>query len=105
MRALNTATSTRNTSGDGTAIIVAPGATSRVIIRSIQVQSEEDTAVTALLKSGSTTIDRVYCGSKGTGKLEILENPIYCGFNDPIYLNLSGAVQVGYVIRYHVETK
>lgn len=102
--AINTATGTRSTSGDGTAVIAAPGAMSRILIDYIQLQSEADTAVTVLLKSGSTVVDRIYCGSGGHGKTEKLDRPIVCGFNEAIYVNLSGAVQVGYVIRYRVQT-
>lgn len=102
--ATNSAIGTRDTSGDGTAVIAAPGATSRIIIDSIQIQSESSTAVTVLVKRGSTTIDRVRCGGDAQGKLEVLQYPIVCGYDEAIYVNLSGAVTVNYVIRYRVQT-
>lgn len=101
--ATNTATGTRSTSGDGTAVIAAPGATSRILIDYIQLQSEAD-EVTVLLKRGGTVIDRIYCGAAAHGKTEKLDRPIVCDFNEAIYVNLSGAVQVGYVIRYRVQS-
>lgn len=102
-QAINTATGTRATSGDGTAVIAAPGASSRILIDYIQLQSEAG-EVTILLKHGSTSIDRIYCAAAGNGKTEYLPVPVTTDLNSAIYVNLSDAVQVGYVIRYRIQS-
>ena len=101
---------TRSSSGDGTAVIAAPGAGLRNVIYYWRAQSEVDGDNTILLKSGSTTIGRVFVSSKGQGVLERMssgpnemDERIYCGANEAVYLNLSAALQVNYTIRYYVD--
>lgn len=102
--ALTTVTGTTATSGDNT-LVAAPGAGNKIYIYKVQIQLEAATATTILIKSGSTTVDRVYCASAGDGKLEVYptgrELPL--GTNEALILNLSGANAIGYTIRYAVE--
>lgn len=101
---------TRNTSGDGAAIIAAPGANKRVVIFGWRAQAEADGDQTVILKSGSTTIGRVFMATKAQGILERMtaddsrvDEKIYCGTNEAIYLNLSASLLTNYTVRYYVQ--
>lgn len=100
---------TRNTSGDGTAVIAAPGAGMRIVIHGIQLQAEVDGDQTILLKSGGTTIYRLFVATKVDGIVRELsgENEtdmrIYCGANEAIFVNLSASLLMNYVIDYYVD--
>lgn len=100
---------TRSTSGDGTAVIAAPGAGLRNVITYYRLQLEADGDQTILLKSGSTTIGRFFGSSKGHGIIERLDQEnelidrIFCGANEAVYINLSAASAVNYTIRYYVD--
>lgn len=100
---------TRNTSGDGTAVIAAPGAGRRIVIHGIQLQAEADGDQTVLIKSGSTTVYRFFMATKVQGIVRELsgENEtdmrIYCGANEAVFVNLSAAVAMNYIIDYYVD--
>ena len=96
---------TRNTSGDGSAVIAAPGAGLRIVITYWRVQLEADGAQTVLLKSGSTTIGRFFGDTAAQGIMEDLwtsDQRINCGTNEAMYINLSAALQVNYTIKYYI---
>lgn len=100
---------TRNTSGDGTAVIAAPGAGMRIVIHGIQLQAEVAGDQTILVKSGGTTVYRLFVSAKGEGLVRELsgENEtdmrIYCGANEAIFVNLSASLLMNYVIDYYVD--
>lgn len=100
---------TRSTSGDGTAVIAAPGAGLRNVITYYRLQLEADGDQTILLKSGSTIVGRFFGGSKGHGIIERLDQDnqlvdrILCGANEAVYINLSASAAVNYTIRYYVD--
>lgn len=101
---------TRNTSGDGTAIIAAPGANKRIVIYGWRAQAEVDGDQTVLLKSGSTTIGRVFMSTKAQGILERMssddsrvDEKIYCGTNEAVYVNLSASLLCNYTVRYYIQ--
>lgn len=100
---------TRNTSGDGTAVIAAPGAGMRIVIHGIQLQAEVTGDQTILLKSGSTTVYRLFVATKVDGIVRELagENEtdmrIYGGANEAIFVNLSASLLMNYVIDYYVD--
>lgn len=101
---MTNATGTAASSGDNT-IITAPAAGNRLVIHELQVQLEAATATTILIKSGSTTIRRLYAGSQGDGIL-LQPDPgkeIRLGAAEALVLNLSGANSVGYSVRYTTE--
>lgn len=101
---MTNATGTAASSGDNT-IIAAPAAGNRLVIHELQVQLEAATATTILIKSGSTTIRRLYAGSQGDGIL-LQPDPgkeIRLGAAEALVLNLSGANSVGYSVRYTTE--
>jgi hypothetical protein len=96
----------RNTAGVGPVIIPAPGVGRRIVIFYIRVQAEADGANLIFLKSGSTIIDRLYCSQSAQGILDRHLSPNTmpsCGENEALYLELSGNLQIGYVIRYEIE--
>jgi hypothetical protein len=95
-RTLLTVTGTRTTSGDGTAIIAAPGASLRVVIVNYEFNPKEATT-TILLKSG-TTVKRT---------ITLAQNSLYAndfprghelrmGVNEAVYVNLDGDSDTNY---------
>ncbi len=101
---MTTVTNTTSTSGDNT-IIAAPGASTRIVIYSLQIQLEGATATTILKKSGSTTIGRLYCAAAGDGAIFVYPagRELRLGTNEAFVLNLSGANAIGYTVRYSTE--
>jgi hypothetical protein len=88
---------TRNTSGNGDAIITA-GATERLRLGNfVQLQLNEAGPCTVLLKFGSTTIYSVTLQSAGDGVVVTLPAQV-SALADPLYINLSAAKAVGYVV-------
>ncbi len=101
---LTTATGAAASSGDNT-IVAAPAAGTRIVVHDLQLQLEAATATTILIKSGSTTKRRVYCGAAGDGILLQYEagKEFRLGAAEALILNLSGANSVGYTVRYTTE--
>lgn len=96
---------TRSTSGDGTAIIAAPASGKEAVIYMLMEQATEDTAVTILLKGGSTVLHRLRCAGDAqgyTGEFSEL-TAIRCGSGNAVYINLSGAAAMHYNIAYRIE--
>lgn len=102
---LSTVTGTAATSGDNS-IISAPGAGNRIRVYEFQLQLEADTATTVIVKSGSTSIRRVYMKAASDGIIWQwqLGQELVCGTNEALQINLSGANTVGYVVRYVTES-
>ncbi len=90
-------TGTRNTSGDGTAVL-DPGATGKVHVSGVQqMQSEATGVVTMILKVGTTPVARVYCPSAGQGLVTKID---YTGaVGEKLYVNLSDNISCGYVLN------
>jgi hypothetical protein len=97
-------TNTTATSGDNT-IVAAPGSGQRLRLHMLKIQLEAATATTVLLKSGSTTFDRVYCAAAGDGMIVVypVGREQLLGTNEALVINLSGANAVGYTFRYSTE--
>ena len=92
---------TINTSGDNT-IVAAPGVGLSINLCYIKIQLEATTATTVLLKSGSTTKERILCQNQGEG----LANPYFpnrelrLDANTALVLSLSGANSINYAFHY-----
>lgn len=97
-------TGTAASSGDNT-IIAAPGSGQRLRLHKVQIQLEAATATTVLIKSGSTTFDRLYCAAAGDGKIDVypVGREKALGTNEALVFNLSGANSCGYTVRYSTE--
>lgn len=95
---------TRSTAGDGTAVIAAPTSDKEVRLYFVQLQAEASGTVTVLINGGATAVDRIRCAGDGQGKLREYtdRNCIRCGAGNAVYVNLSDAVQVGYILEYLV---
>ncbi len=91
-------------SGNNT-IIAAPGAGYRLKLHNLQMQLEAAAATTVLVKSGSTTIGRLYMYSQEAGRIK--DWPVgrerRLGENEALIFNLSGANQIGYEVEYEIE--
>ncbi len=100
---------TRNTSGDGTAVIAAPGAGLRIVIYGWRIQAEVDGDQTVLLKSGSTSLKRFFMATKAQGIVEDLsgenetDKRVYCGANEAVFVNLLNPLAMNYDIDYYVD--
>jgi hypothetical protein len=100
---------TRNTSGDGSAVIAAPGAGLRIVIFNWRVQAEADGDQVVLLKSGSTSLKRFFMATKAQGIVEDLsgenetDKRVYCGANEAVFVNLSASLAMNYDIEYYVD--
>lgn len=94
---------TRNTSGDGSAIATA-GATERVRVRTVQLQLTDSTGpVTVLLKLAAVTIYQVLLAEQGSGVVFDLGGVAGAKGAD-LYVNLSAAKEVSYVIDAEIST-
>ena len=93
-------TGTIAASGD-TTIIAAPGSGASLNIAYLRIQLEASTATTVLIKSGSTTIDKVLCQNQGDGLvLTFFTNrETKLTANQALILNLSGANSVSYTFH------
>jgi hypothetical protein len=97
-------TTTFSSSGDNT-ILSAPGAGIRIVISDYKIQNNTATSAVALVKKGSTIVDRLKCASEGDGvvreypsdkELELPENTAFV-------VNLSGALEFFISGRYRTE--
>ena len=100
---------TRNTSGDGTAVIAAPGAGQRIVVFGWRVQAEVDGDQVVLIKSGSTSLLRFFMATKAQGIVEDLsgenetDKRVYCGANEAVFVNLSASLAMNYDIDYYID--
>jgi len=103
-RTITTVTGTVATSGD-TTLVAAPGAGNRLVVDDVFVQLEAATATVVLLKNSATTIWRFRMVADGDyARLDFPEGKeIRLMENGALVLNLSGANQVGYTVRYRTE--
>jgi len=92
-------------SGDNT-IIAAPSGTSEYIVID-HINLVPNSAVSVLLKSGSTSLSGTYALTSNQGF--VLENSyqdeaglITCTVNEAFVINLSGAVQVSGFVKYRI---
>lgn len=94
----------RTTAGAGAAVISAPEPNQEIRIYFSQIQAENATPVTVLLKAGVTVVDRVRCGSEASGKMREYtdRNCICCGAGNAVFIDLSADATVGYVLEYLV---
>lgn len=97
-------TGTRTTAGSGAPVIAAPAPNQEVLIYYTQVQAQDATPVTVLLKAGSNIEDRVRCAVDGGGKMREYtdNNCIRCGAGNEVYLDLDVNALIGYVIEYRI---
>ena len=88
---------TRNTSGNGTAILT-PATGKRLRTNGVlKLQLKEAGPVNVLVKMGSTTIYTAYIKDDGAGELVQLPVKNY-GVDEALYINLDAAKAVLYVI-------
>lgn len=97
---------TRSTSGDGTAVVAAPGATNRNALKELTVfLVDTTTTVTVVLKLGDVTYPGILLNST-RDSLTLgypADEEFRCSANGAVYVNLDGAVSVGCIGRYFVE--
>ena len=99
------ATGTLATSGDNPAIVAAPGATLRVVVKELLIQNESAIPTTVLVKRGSTTTWRALLAANEAFVLSFQVNEEWrLGANEALVLNLSGANLHGYSARYFTES-
>lgn len=100
---------TRNTSGDGTAILAALAAGQRRVIVGWQFQSEDDAINTALLKSGATTKLRWTTTaapiSTGPNFIPPEYGGVTMGNAEATYINLSANKAMSYTLWYYDESE
>ena len=76
----------RSTSGDGTAVLAAPGvATDYYVIDLLQLENLSANVVSCVVKSGTRTLWS-YRAPANEGLL--IDKKLVCGKGEPIYLNL-----------------
>lgn len=99
------ATGTFSASGDNTAILAAPGAGYRNVVKRIRLQNESSTASTVILKEGATAKDRIHAANQGDGINELYDegDEWRLPANTALVPNLSDAVQWGYALIYFTE--
>lgn len=97
-------TGTKAASGDNT-LIAAPGSGERICVDRIRIQNESATASTAIVKHGSTAVERFLGQSQGDAISHHygVEGAEALAENTALVLNLSDAVSWGYSVRYWVE--
>ncbi|MEO1399679.1 MAG: hypothetical protein AAFV72_00305 [Cyanobacteria bacterium J06635_1] len=99
---------TRNTVGDGTAIIAAPATGQEVIISHLHIQASEAPVAlqTVTLKGGAADSDGfpVLCDSIGNGFSGTLPqgSELRMGDGNEVFLNLTEATGVTYFLQYRV---
>lgn len=98
------ATGTRSTSGDGSAVASAGAAERLKLGEFIQLQLTVAGPVTVVLKLGSTTHYTVLLQNAGDGVILHRIPPIIGQLGEDLYVDLSDAKAVGYVIAYDVLT-
>lgn len=99
------ATGTFATSGDNTAIVAAPGASLRNVIKELVIQNESTVTTTVLIKAGSTTKWRAVLAQEDALVLSFAVGEEWrMGANEALVPNLSGANSHGYTVRYFTET-
>lgn len=97
---------TRSTSGDGTAVVAAPGASNRVALKELTVfLVDTATTVTVVLKLGDVTYPGVLLNSTrdSVSLGYAADEEFRCSANGAVIVNLSGAVSVGCIGRYFTE--
>ncbi|MCB0075235.1 MAG: hypothetical protein KDE20_27450 [Caldilineaceae bacterium] len=97
-----TVAGSRSTSGDGTAVIIAPGAGTKIQILDGAIKTATPgEAVTATLKADSTELYSVACTSDvfGVATLPYMSSPINVS---SIYIHLSDAIEIDYTLTYVV---
>lgn len=96
---------TRDQSGDGAAIVPAPGAGKYVIVRELYVWLSSLSSSNGLtLKLGSLTLPTIPLGS-GAPAFSMFrpdDEHIRCSENGAVYINLSGTDQVAFMCMYDV---
>lgn len=97
---------TRNTTGDGTAIMAALGVGKDIGIAGYRLQLEEDaaTAQRVLLKGGSTILDDLFVKKAVEGILLWVPASyvLSAGENQPLYLNLAEAKPVNWTLWWYL---
>ena len=104
MSVKQTVQATRSTSGDGTAVIDAPGVGYYVHIYDgamIQASPGDDDCVVTL-KSGSDAIFKAALSGGGYGVVGLPE--MVCGENEAVSVNLSDTADVDVTISYAVRS-
>lgn len=97
-------TGTVSSSGDNT-VLAAPGAGRRIVHRKIKVVNTTNTAVTVIVKYGSTSKKTaVLAGQVGSGEIFYEEAGVRMPENTALILNLSGAVATSYDLEYLTES-
>ena len=101
---ITTTAAAHATSGDNT-VIAAPGASNRIVVKSILVQNESAVATTTLLKSGANTRRRALLQNQGDGVAWSFDrgDEWRLGENEALVLNLSGANSHGVTVDYLAE--
>lgn len=97
---------TRDQSGDGDAIVAAPGAGKRVAVKEIYVWlTDPATEVDVTLKLGDLTLPVAgLSSSRGSwGIYRALGEEIVCSDNGAVYVNLGSAVSVGVMCFYNIR--
>ncbi len=93
-----------STSGDNS-IITAPGDNYRICLLSWSWWNTTTTSTTAILKSTTLTVDRYISAISGGGKIFNVPTGFKVDLptNEPLLINLSGAISHGYFILYFIE--
>lgn len=102
--ARHTVSGTRSTSGDGDAVIAAPGADYQVRIYDgalLQVDPGNDDC-TVIIKSGSTQLYKAALSGGVYGVARLPE--LISGTNEAIYVNLSTDADVAYTLTYSLRS-
>ena len=96
----------RDQSGDGAAIVAAPGAGKRVVIEELYFWTADPaTTVTVTPKLGTLTLPAVALTSARTGWTMYRANGQFLQGTDngAVYLNLGGAVAIAFMCFYNVR--
>jgi hypothetical protein len=92
-------------SSGANALVAAPGAGKRLVIKEIIVQNESSTATTVILKEGTTSCWRALLDQYRSLSLSFAVGEEWrLTANTALNLDLSGANSHGYSIRYSIET-
>lgn len=102
-----TVNGTGSSSGDNE-VVATPGAGYRLVVTTFVMQNESASATTLILRSGTSSTNgwRILGQNQGDGLAMALPlgDPWRLGEDEALNLNLSGANQCGYSVRYYTES-